>query len=271
MGNAVGPLMPLISYSAEDYLAGFQRLLPRGRVWNRGLELIQDFDLLVLMPTWSRLQDALNTLIAEIFPCSTLDLLPEWEETLGLPSACTGNLGNLQERQQAVCVKFTARGGQSKAYFISLAETLGYEITITEFAPFRAGINRAGDPVYGEGWALRLADHGAGADHLFPGRTIDRRRAAAHLGKPALRVHHGRDQAGSYGAALWLHATARGRMNATAANETPLSVRMTVAEWNQVIAILSEHPFRVVAPLIGKIHGQAMTALGAQPGALTGR
>ena len=80
-------------------------------------------------------------------------MLPEWEETLGLPSACTGNLGNLQQRQQAVCVKFTARGGQSKAYFISLAETLGYEITITEFAPFRAGINRAGDPVYGEGWA----------------------------------------------------------------------------------------------------------------------
>ena len=145
--------MPLISYSAEDYLAGFQRLLPRGRVWNRGLELIQDFDLLVLMPTWSRLQAALNTLIAEIFPCSTLDLLPEWEETLGLPSQCTGNLGNLQQRQQAVCVKFTARGGQSKAYFISLAETLGYQITITEFAPFRAGINRAGDPVYGEGWA----------------------------------------------------------------------------------------------------------------------
>ena len=54
-------------------------------------------------------------------------------------------------------------------------------------------------------------------------------------------------------------------MNATATNETPVSVRMTVAEWNQVIGILSEHPFRVVAPLIGKIHGQAMTALGGQP------
>jgi hypothetical protein len=45
-------------------------------------------------------------------------------------------------------------------------------------------------------------------------------------------------------------------------NETPVSIRMTVAEWNQVIAILSEHPFRIVAPLIGKIHGQAMTAIG---------
>ncbi len=51
----------------------------------------------------------------------------------------------------------------------------------------------------------------------------------------------------------------------TASNETPLSIRMTIAEWNQVIAVLSEHPFRIVAPLIGKIHGQAMTALGAAP------
>jgi uncharacterized protein YmfQ (DUF2313 family) len=90
--------MPLPNYSAEDYLAQFQRLLPRGRVWNRGLELIQDFDLLVLMPTWVRLTAALNSLIANIFPCTTRQLLPEWEETLGLPNECTGPLGSFQER-----------------------------------------------------------------------------------------------------------------------------------------------------------------------------
>jgi hypothetical protein len=50
-------------------------------VWNRGLELIQDFDLLTLMPTWERLTASLNGLIAEIFPCTTLQLIPEWEET----------------------------------------------------------------------------------------------------------------------------------------------------------------------------------------------
>jgi uncharacterized protein YmfQ (DUF2313 family) len=105
------------------------------------------------MPTWARLQVALNSLIAEIFPCSTRQLLPEWEATLGLPDPCIGHLGNLQMQQQLVCVKFVARGGQSKQYFIDLAAKLGYEISITEFAPFRAGINRAGDPVYGSGWA----------------------------------------------------------------------------------------------------------------------
>src|SRR6516162_748261 len=144
---------PLVNYSAQDYLGQFQRLLPRGRVWHRGLDLVQDFYLLTLMPTWARLQVALNSLIAEIFPCSTRQLLPEWEATLGLPDPCIGTLGNLQMQQQLVCVKFVARGGQSKAYFIDLAAKLGYEISITEFAPFRAGINRAGDPVYGDGWA----------------------------------------------------------------------------------------------------------------------
>jgi uncharacterized protein YmfQ (DUF2313 family) len=145
--------MPLINYSRYDYLAGFQRLLPRGRVWHRGLEWVQDFELLTLMPTWERLQVRLNDLISEIFPCTTDELLPEWAETLGLPSECMGNLSK-QELQLAVCAKFTARGGQSKAYFIAIAESLGYEITIVEFAPFRCGINRGGDNLYGSDWAF---------------------------------------------------------------------------------------------------------------------
>jgi uncharacterized protein YmfQ (DUF2313 family) len=145
--------MPVLRFTAEDYLGQFQRLLPRGRVWSRTLELVQDFELLVLMPTWVRLQNALNRLIPEIFPCSTNELIPEWEATLGLPDPCTGHLGTKQEQKQAICWKFLARGGQSKSYFIAIAEGLGYSITITEFAPFRAGINRAGDPVYGSGWA----------------------------------------------------------------------------------------------------------------------
>ena len=35
-----------------------------------------------------------------------------------------------------------------------------------------------------------------------------------------------------------------------------LAVTLTVAEWNQVLALLSEGLYRVVAPLIGKIHTQ---------------
>ena len=139
--------------SLEDYLTQFQRLLPRGRVWHRGWGWVQNADLLTLMPAWSRLQTRLNALIGEIFPCTTNELLPEWEATLGLPD-CGMPLGTQQERTAAVCAKFVARGGQTPAYFIRLAASVGFDITITQFLPFYAGIGHAGDPVYGAEWAF---------------------------------------------------------------------------------------------------------------------
>lgn len=164
--------MPAPSFSAIDYLWQFQRLLPRGRVWHRGWGTIQAEHLLTLMPTWSRLGARANDLLADAFPCTTNDLLPEWEATLGLPDPCTGPLDTIQERVAAVCTKFSARGGQSVAYFIAIAESLGYEnVTIDEFPAtsptvdgpvhewrvniytntttiwFRAGVSVAGDPL----------------------------------------------------------------------------------------------------------------------------
>lgn len=138
----------------EDYLGAFQKLLPRGRIWHRGWGWIQDADLLALMPTWSRLQAALNSLIADIFPCSTSGLLPEWEQTLGLPDPCTGPLPTTQQRRDAVCAKFAARGGQTAGYFIRLAQSLGYDAEIVQYAPFRCGINTCGQPLYGAAWAF---------------------------------------------------------------------------------------------------------------------
>lgn len=145
--------MPPPVYAATDYLAQFQKLLPRGRIWHRGWGWIQDADLLALMPTWARLNTRLNDLIAELFPCSTTELIPEWEDSLGLPGPCMGPLPTTQQRRQAICAKFVARGAQTPAYFVSLANSLGYDAEVVQFAPFRCGFNRCGDPLYGEAWA----------------------------------------------------------------------------------------------------------------------
>lgn len=145
--------MTLPTGSATDYLWQFQRLLPRGRVWQRGWGTLQAEALLTLMRTWARLHARANQLIADMFPCSTVELLPEWEATLGLPDPCTGPLPTIQQRQAAVCGKFVARGGQSQAYFIRLAASLGYQIEIETFSPFYASRNKAGDPCYDEQWA----------------------------------------------------------------------------------------------------------------------
>jgi uncharacterized protein YmfQ (DUF2313 family) len=140
--------------TAADYLWQFQRLLPRGRVWHRGWGTAQAEQLITLMPQWVRLHVTAAGLLGDAFPCSTVQLLPEWEATLGLPDPCVQPPNTMiQQRQAAVCAKFAARGGCSQQYFIDLAASLGYDITITTYAPFRAGVSRVGTPLYSSAWA----------------------------------------------------------------------------------------------------------------------
>jgi hypothetical protein len=47
-----------------------------------------------------------------------------------------------------------------------------------------------------------------------------------------------------------------------------LAISLTIAEWNQILQILGEVPYRVVAPLIGKINEQAKAA--TMPAAASG-
>jgi len=129
--------------------------MPRGRVWPRDPDAVQSDFCSAMAPSFRRVTDAAAFLLKDAFPATTVQLLPEWEESLGLPDPCAGPGQTIQQRQQQVLTKFAADGGQSANYFIALIATLGFSgATITNFAPFRAGINRAGDPVYGPGWAF---------------------------------------------------------------------------------------------------------------------
>lgn len=97
-------------------------------------------------------QNGVDKLYEQIWPESGA-ALGEWERVLGLPDPCVAG-ENLAVRQRiaAVVAKLRGLGGQSRAFFIQLAASLGYAVTITEFRPPRAGFAVAGTPVYGEGW-----------------------------------------------------------------------------------------------------------------------
>lgn len=89
-----------------------------------------------------------------IFPDSG-QALSDWERVLALPDPCLiGVSQSVGQRVQAVISKMQGRGGQSKPFFVALAKSLGYDITITTFRPPRAGLARAGDPLYGGDWAF---------------------------------------------------------------------------------------------------------------------
>jgi uncharacterized protein YmfQ (DUF2313 family) len=80
-----------------------------------------------------------------VTPLFSDGLLGDWERILDLTP---GDDDSWQQRLEAVLIKLAETGGLSRAYFIKLAATAGYTITIDEFDPFRAGENRAGDMLY---------------------------------------------------------------------------------------------------------------------------
>jgi uncharacterized protein YmfQ (DUF2313 family) len=81
-------------------------------------------------------------------------MLDEWEATLDLPDPCAGPEPTVALRQAQVTARLIAGGGQSIAYFVSFAATLGYAITIEQFAPARADALLADEPLYDPAWAF---------------------------------------------------------------------------------------------------------------------
>lgn len=140
--------------SAEAYARQLKELLPSGAAWRRDGEAVVSKVLLAIADALARLDARAKNLMDEFDPRTTLELLPDWERVFDLPDPCVTSTQTIQQRRNAIVAKMTNVGGQSRAYFIALAAALGYEITITEFRPFKAGRSRAGDALTNGDWVF---------------------------------------------------------------------------------------------------------------------
>lgn len=131
------------------YTAMLQRLMPRGAAWTREPDAALTKILAIMAAPLARVDDRAADLLNEADPRTTLELLDDWEETAGLPDTCSNIATTLQERHAALLDKVTRKGGQDKAFFIALADRLGYEIEIEEYKPFICGASRCGDGLNG--------------------------------------------------------------------------------------------------------------------------
>jgi len=136
----------ICGFTAEDYAGVLADLLPLGMVWPRDPDTSLMRTISGLAEEFARVHNRDCDLLMEAYPGTAIETISDWERVCGLPDPCTGPLGILQERREAVLAKLGARGGQSRQYYIDLAAALGFEITITEFRPFLAGESQAGDP-----------------------------------------------------------------------------------------------------------------------------
>lgn len=135
-----------------EYAAALLALLPRGRVWPREAGTVQAQTAAAMVPAWVRSEARARALLADAFPASAQELLPDWEASLGLPDPCAGVQPTMELRRLAVHSRLTARGGQSVSYFVEVAAALGYAVTVEEFLPFRFG-QPFGRPLAGSAWA----------------------------------------------------------------------------------------------------------------------
>lgn len=131
-------------FSAEDYLAALQALMPRGRIWPRDSNSVQAQVLGGLAPSYEANNQRANNLLVDAFPSTSVELLPEWEATLGLTATSAGPTATVAARQALVVARLIGLNGISVADFTAYAGLLGYQISVKGNAPFRAGQSRAG-------------------------------------------------------------------------------------------------------------------------------
>jgi len=136
-----------------DYRLELQKLLPAGPAW----EFEEGDNGYKLLDAWAeelaRVQSEIDSLVNEADPRTTYRLLPDYERIFGIPTDCMAYVDQtIDQRRKALLAQMTSTGGQSIAYFIALALTAGFVITITEFRPFTVGM-AVNEPIYDSNWA----------------------------------------------------------------------------------------------------------------------
>ena len=94
-----------------------------------------------------KFEERVTALLREAVPGLSKELLPEWEEDLGLPDLCASSVQTEAERAQIVHAKYVSPNtGQSKQFYIDYALLLGAVVTVTEYvgigSAFRVDVNR---------------------------------------------------------------------------------------------------------------------------------
>ena len=139
-------------HTADDYREQLQALLPHGAAWPRDADATLTALLDAMAQELARIDARAVDLMVEADPRRAIELLPEWESETGLPDSCLTTTQTLQGRRDNVVGKLAHRGGQSRQYFIDLAAKLGFDVTITEYRPFRVGQATAGDALSNGDW-----------------------------------------------------------------------------------------------------------------------
>lgn len=147
------------------YRESYLRHLPPGIAITRreGRNIPSLLEALAVEP--ARVSERVLDLLVEAFPGTTVELIDEWEEALGLPDDCVQPT-LYADRIAAIVARFVGTSGHSEADYIELAESLGYPgalVTFTRNVAFKAGRSKAGDKLWNNHqWTVTISVTGSG-------------------------------------------------------------------------------------------------------------
>jgi uncharacterized protein YmfQ (DUF2313 family) len=154
----------------DRYIEQLKQLLPPGSAYSRDPGAVSEAVLGAIADELVAVHNRAQDVIDESDPRTTEELITDWERVLGLPD-CVDLEETLEGRRNAVVGKLVAIGGQSRQYFIDIAAAVGYEITIDEFGPFRVSVSAVSEQLMDEGWwfTWRVNGPSTGQTHFRAG------------------------------------------------------------------------------------------------------
>ncbi|MBO2656063.1 DUF2313 domain-containing protein [Shewanella algae] len=120
-----------MSYRADDYREMMQRLMPRGFAWHLGPGGNLSAFIHGIAESLAAADASAAQLEREFHPETSLQLLEEWEDFLGLPE-CGLAADSLDKRRLDAYAKETADGGLAPWYYEALAGRAGFEVDVDE-------------------------------------------------------------------------------------------------------------------------------------------
>lgn len=142
--------------TADDYYAQLCALLPPGPAWEREFNPGIDEILQAAAQELAREDLRAEALLAESEPATVRELVPDWERVMSLPDPCMGASPTFQDRQLAVRRRLLEVGGQTPAYFVELAFSMGYrQARVIEHRAPRFGRSRMGSARFGT-WSAQF-------------------------------------------------------------------------------------------------------------------
>lgn len=133
----------------EKYTELIRGLLPKGFAW----EQVRLHGLWTgVAKEFSRVDDSAESLLRDIFPQDTIDLLSDWKKTVDVPDECTPSGLTDDEAREQIVQKLSVIGSLSASVYEKIALDYGVTTTAGLSGVFRTGAGRCGDRLQGVAW-----------------------------------------------------------------------------------------------------------------------